>query len=189
MKKILLHQCCGPCSIVPINKMITDEKFEPVLYFFNPNIHPITEFYKRLETAITVAKKLNIKYYYDDTYDIADFITKILPNLDNRCSICYYMRLEKTCQKAKEIGIDTITTSILYSKMQKHDLVMQIGEELATKYQLNFYYEDFRLGWQEGIDKSKELELYRQNYCGCIFSEEERFKEQLKKRYNFQKQA
>ena len=187
--RILIHQCCGPCSIYPIVKILESKLFTPVLFFYNPNIHPLQEFYKRLEGSIQVAKKLDVEYYFDEEYDVKFFINKVIDNIEERCSTCYELRLEETFIKAKELNIATVTSSILYSKMQKHDMVLKIGQEMSVKYGIDFYYEDFREGWQEGIDISKDMEIYRQNYCGCIFSEEERFKNQLKKKYKFEERV
>lgn len=98
------------------------------------------------------------------------------PPLQNRCTnYCYRTRLEKTAQYAKENGYDSFSTTLLVSPYQKHDDIKRIGEELAEKYGLEFHYVDFRAGYREGQAKARELGLYMQKYCGCIFSEEERF--------------
>ena len=92
-----------------------------------------------------------------------------------RCSYCYFSRLEATAQAAKENDFDYFSSSLLYSKYQDHEMIKRIGMGLAEKYGVPFYYDDFRIGWKEGIKESKEMGLYRQQYCGCIFSEKERY--------------
>ncbi|HBE44471.1 MAG TPA: hypothetical protein DDW17_03205, partial [Deltaproteobacteria bacterium] len=94
----------------------------------------------------------------------------------DRCLFCYRMRLEKTFQKAVETHADGVTTTLLYSKYQRHDDIKDTGEELSRKYDMPFIYKEFRKGWKEGVEESKRLNMYRQQYCGCIFSEKERFK-------------
>lgn len=173
-KDILLHQCCGPCSIYPIRELISSG-FTPVLFFYNPNIHPIKEFYLRLDNGVKVAEHFGLRYYFDNEYGLKKFLSSLEGNYDDRCSTCYDMRISELCKKAVELRIKYITSSILYSKMQKHQLFVDIATKYAKEHGLEFVYEDFRRGWQNGIDESKQMELYRQNYCGCIFSEEERF--------------
>ena len=100
---------------------------------------------------------------------------------EERCPLCYRMRLEATAKKAREIGADAFSTTLLYSRYQRHETIRALGEELATQFGVPFLYEDFRVGWQEGIDASLEMGLYRQPYCGCIYSEQERYDKKFKK--------
>ena len=97
-----------------------------------------------------------------------------------RCAYCYRVRLEKTAIYAKENDFEAFSTSLLVSPYQKHDLIKQIAEEIAAKVGIPFYYEDYRNGYQEGVDVSKELEMYRQPYCGCVFSERDRYEKRPK---------
>jgi len=184
MKKILLHMCCGPCSCYPVKKL-REDGIEPVGYFFNPNIHPYREWEQRLLTAKEFAEKVNIEIYTDDEYRLREYLKKALPAeaLPNgRCTLCYSWRLEEAARFAAEHGFEAFSSTLFYSIYQQHELMHRTAEHCANKYGIKFYYEDFRPGWQEGIDISLELGLYRQPYCGCIFSEEERFTKAISNR-------
>jgi len=181
--KLLLHMCCGPCSCYPVKKL-RESGIEPTGYFFNPNIHPYKEWEQRLKTAKEFAQKVGMQILTDEEYKLRDFLTRALAaeRVENgRCRMCYTWRLEETAKYAAEQGFDAFTSTLFYSIHQQHDLMKETAEFFSNKYQVNFYYEDFRAGWQEGIDISHELELYRQPYCGCIFSEEERYSKAIRK--------
>ncbi|MDU2066340.1 MAG: epoxyqueuosine reductase QueH [Sporomusaceae bacterium] len=183
--KVLLHICCGPCSIYPIHflreldEFITDQA-DVTGYFYNPNIHPYKEFKRRLTTAREYLQKIKLNFIVDDTYDLPLFLTGALTAEPSRCHFCYEMRLRKAAQVAKEKGFDAFTTSLLVSPFQKHELIKEIGERIAEEEGLLFHYIDFRPGWDDGVAESLELELYRQPYCGCIFSEQERYQKKKK---------
>lgn len=180
--KILLHQCCGPCSIYPLRKMI-EEGHDVKGFFYNPNIHPVEEFYKRLESTAILNKSLNITTIINEEYGLTEFVRNVVYRENNRCTYCYAKRIEKTVQIAKSGKFDAFTTSLLYSKFQNHDLIKELCISFAQKYNIELYYADFREGWREGIDVSKEMGLYRQQYCGCIYSEEDRYLKQLSKQF------
>jgi predicted adenine nucleotide alpha hydrolase (AANH) superfamily ATPase len=173
---ILLHQCCAPCSAYPLERL--KQKGEKVFgYFFNPNIHPYTEFKRRLECVQTHNNRVNIPYYIDEGYGLRGFLKAVsVEQQENlRCLVCYKLRLDAAAEFAKENGFSAMTTTLLYSRRQNHEAVASIGVASAKSFGVDFYYEDFRTGWQAGIALSKELGMYRQSYCGCIFSEEERY--------------
>ena len=181
--RLLLHMCCGPCSCYPVKKL-REEGIEPIGYFFNPNIHPYKEWEMRLKAAKEFADKVQMEIHTDEEYRLRDFLKKALiaetePN--GRCTMCYTWRLEQTAKFASENGFDAFTSTLFYSIYQQHDLMRRTAEHFAEVYGVRFYYEDFRTGWQEGIDISQALELYRQPYCGCIFSEEERYSKAIRK--------
>ncbi len=178
--KILLHSCCGPCSLYPI-KVLRQADFEISCFFYNPNIHPFKEFKRRLTTFTDYVIKEDIPFISDDNYGLIDFTRKIVFNETSRCSICYTMRMSRTAQYAAQNGFDAFSTTLLYSKYQQHDKIITLCENLAAQFQIKFIYEDFRVGWQEGIDGSIEQGMYRQPYCGCIYSEQERYDKKLKK--------
>ncbi len=185
MKKVLLHICCGPCALYPV-KVMREKSIEPLGFFYNPNIHPFKEFERRVEALEMVSNKTDLSLIWDSRgYGLKEWLDALKgeSNHGARCLICYHMRLEQTARKAKKLGIKTISTTLLYSRYQLHEAIKDSGERCAKKYGLNFYYEDFRKGWMEGIEISKELEIYRQPYCGCIFSEYERY-EKVSKRLN-----
>jgi predicted adenine nucleotide alpha hydrolase (AANH) superfamily ATPase len=174
-EKILLHVCCGPCAIVPV-KML-EEQFEPVGFWFNPNIHPYKEYQKRLQTAGYVFKRLNKEIFWDLSYDIYAWfssITEEIKNKRDRCEKCYAIRIEKTAQFAKENGFKYFTTTMLVSPYQKTSSIEKIGKEMAGKYNLEFLYPDFKSHYKEEKIFIKQWQVYHQNYCGCLFSEIER---------------
>lgn len=178
--RILLHICCGPCSIWPI-EFLKERGFEITGLFYNPNIHPLEEYIKRKNALIEVATFFNIKIIFKDKdYSLNDYFRKIVFREDNRCFYCYQMRIEKTVSIAKKGNYDYFSTTLLYSKFQKHNLIKSLCEDSSVGKKVKFFYYDFREGWSDGINKSKELNIYRQQYCGCIYSEFERFKNKLK---------
>ena len=170
--KVLLHTCCGPCALYP-SEVLRDEGHEIFLYYSNPNIHPFEEWLKRLEGVKTVSNTLNLRLIVDESYPIVDFLRNVVFREDNRCIYCYTVRLEKSARLAKKSQFDAFTTTLLYSKFQKHELIKEIGISAGKKYGIDFLYRDFRKGWKKGIELSRELGLYRQDYCGCIYSEYE----------------
>lgn len=180
---LLLHMCCGPCSCYPV-KVLREQGIEPTGYFFNPNIHPYKEWDMRLKAAEEFAARSEMKIITDKHYMLRDFLRRALAaeQVENgRCRMCYTWRLEETARYAAENGFDAFTSTLFYSIYQQHELMKETAEHFARVYGVKFHYEDFRPGWQEGIDMSVEMGLYRQPYCGCIFSEEERYSRELRK--------
>lgn len=172
--KILLHICCANCALYPLQRL-HEECHEIFGFFYNPNIHPYEEYKKRLEAVKEIEKKFMIRMIYHDHYDLEDFLRSIVFRESERCNVCYYLRLEATAQIAKKGKFDAFTSTLLGSKHQNHELIKQIGLAAGKKRGVNFFYSDFREGWAEGREMSKKLGLYRQQYCGCIYSEKERF--------------
>ena len=173
--KLLMHTCCAPCSVYCIESL-RKEKIEPTLYWYNPNIHPYMEYKTRRDTLKQYSEMINVQAIFEEEYGLKEFCKNVVNDLENRCSnYCYRVRLEQTAKYAKENGFDTITTTLLVSPYQKHDVLKEQGEEIAKKYGLGFLYRDFRIGFREGQAKARELGLYMQKYCGCIFSEEDRY--------------
>lgn len=172
--KLLLHICCAPCSIYPI-KILRTEGFDLMGFFYRHNIHPYTECLKRQETLQHYAEMANFRVIYQDGYDPENFIRNVVFRESDRCAYCYYDRLRSAALIAKRGKFDYFTTTLLYSKFQKHDMIKAIGESAGKSAGVPFFYHDFRKGWKEGIEESKRLGLYRQQYCGCIYSEKERF--------------
>ncbi len=172
-KRILMHMCCGPCSIYPLSQL--KKEFRVTGFLYNPNIHPFTEYKKRLETAEEYIKNEGISVIKFDEYDLEEFLRHTASKEIDRCSYCYIERLERTAKTAKENSFDAFTTTLLVSPYQKHEGIRIIAEEIAEKFEIDFYYQDFRVGYREGVEKSRELGMYRQKYCGCIYSEKERY--------------
>jgi len=175
--RILLHVCCGPCAIYPV-KFLRQSGYEPLAYFFNPNIHPYREFSRRIETLREYSTLAGLELVIDDRYLLEDFLAAAMRET-NRCLACYRMRLEQAASYAAETGLTRFTTTLLVSPYQQHELIRKVGEEAGARYGVAFEYFDFRPGWPEGVVESRALNLYRQPYCGCIFSERDRY---LKKR-------
>ncbi|MBW2471269.1 MAG: epoxyqueuosine reductase QueH [Deltaproteobacteria bacterium] len=178
---ILLHICCGPCATYPL-EILREEGIKVHGFFYNPNIHPYLEFRKRLETVEQFAAKMDLPVDYHREYGLRDYLRQVVNHEDSRCRFCYDMRLREVVAKAKEMRADAFTTTLLYSRYQNHELIRLKAEELAEKHNIPFIYYDFRAGWQHGIDKSKEMGLYRQSYCGCIYSEQERYDKRFRKK-------
>ncbi len=179
--KLLLHTCCAPCSVYCIDKL-RKEGIEPTLFWFNPNIHPFTEYNARRDCLIEYAESINVKAIIDNNYGLDEFCKEAVKDLNARCTnYCYPVRFIKTFEYAKENGYDAVSTTLLYSIYQKHDFIKSYMEGLSKKYGIDFVYRDFRKGFWEGKKKAKELGLYMQKYCGCIFSEEERYQKQIEK--------
>jgi len=171
---ILLHICCANCAIYPLQRL--REKGDEVTgFFFNPNIHPYQEYQKRLESLKRYAERAGLRMIFRDEYLLEEFLRNVSYRPEKRCQYCYSVRLEATAQEAKKEGFDQFSTTLLQSTQQDHFLIKETGERLAEEIGIPFYYEDFRQGWRKGLEVSKAMELYRQQYCGCIYSEKERF--------------
>jgi epoxyqueuosine reductase len=171
---LLLHICCAPCSTYPLSYF--QKKDLPVFgFFFNPNIHPYQEYSRRRDSVVRYAQECNIPLRVQDEYNLVHFIRDVVYREGERCRICYFKRLEMTVKVAEKAKFGYFSSTLLYSKYQKHDLIRDIGESLGKRYGVSFLYHDFREGWKEGIRLSNEAGLYRQQYCGCIYSEQERF--------------
>lgn len=179
--KLLLHVCCAPCTTYTLTKL-REQEIDVSGYFYNPNIHPFREFKRRLDTLKEFAIQSDFELLTEDDYGLTEYLQKVVFNENQRCSICYDMRLQKTAEQAVNAGADAFTSTLLYSRYQNHEQIISIGKSMGEKYGIEFFYEDFRKGWQEGIDKAIEMDLYRQPYCGCIYSEQERYDNRLKKK-------
>ncbi len=174
VKKLLLHICCGPCAAFPI-KYLQEQNMNIMGLFYNPNIHPYQEYRQRLAGVKQLADHFEIKLIPADKYDPLLYFNTIAFREHKRCFLCYQIRLEQTAHMAKKGKFDCFSTSLLLSKRQNHALIKQIGEEVGNKYGIKFWYEDFRLGFGESQEIANKLGIYRQQYCGCLYSEYERF--------------
>jgi predicted adenine nucleotide alpha hydrolase (AANH) superfamily ATPase len=174
MKKILLHTCCGPCAVYCVNKLRA-ENFDVSAFWYNPNVHPFSEHKLRLEAMLTLSQKMAFPLIKSEGYDMIDYLRAVAGNEGDRCRYCFKMRMGKTAQTAKEKGFDAFTTTLFISPYQKHELLKEICETASKEYGVAFHYEDFRPGFREGHNLSHDMNLYHQKYCGCIYSEWERF--------------
>jgi tRNA A37 threonylcarbamoyladenosine dehydratase/predicted adenine nucleotide alpha hydrolase (AANH) superfamily ATPase len=185
--KLLLHCCCAPCSASCL-PVLRGEKIEPDLFWYNPNIHPYGEYLLRRGSLEKFADNESLKLKMVDEYGLRTFLGEVLPENGIRCGVrchkCYALRLEKAAFTAAQDGYDAFATSLLVSPYQDHDALRRIGEQAAAKYGVEFLYMDFRPSFREGQAQARAAGLYMQKYCGCIFSEEERYlqkNERLKK--------
>jgi len=179
--RIMLHVCCGPCAVYPVG-LLRDEGLSVQGYFFNPNIHPYQEFRKRLQAARQFSETIGFSLEAENEYGLQSFLRQVVFQEQTRCGLCYAMRLRAAAAKAKEQAADAFTSTLLYSRYQRHELIRKVGEKIAAEEGIPFYYRDFRIGWQQGIDGAIAMELYRQSYCGCIYSEQERYDKKLRRR-------
>jgi hypothetical protein len=150
-------------------------------FFYNPNIHPYQEYVLRRDAVVRMAELEAMPLIMHDDYDLEGFLATVAAAPEQRCTYCYASRLRATARAAAEGGFDAFTAALLYSRYQRHDEIRELGEQIGREFGVSFHYQDFRPGWQEGIRISKELGLYRQQYCGCIFSEKERYLPREKK--------
>ena len=172
--KALIHICCANCLIYPL-KTLREGGWDVMGFFYNPNIHPYQEYQRRLEAMREYEKEAAIQMIYRDEYDLEEFLRGVAFREDERCRFCYHLRLEATAQVAKRGRFPAFTSTLLHSKHQDHELIKAIGEQIGKEQGVKFLYQDFRDGWKQGIEESKALKLYRQSYCGCIYSEKERY--------------
>ncbi|WP_462325191.1 epoxyqueuosine reductase QueH [Desulfoplanes sp.] len=178
-QRVLMHICCGPCAIYPV-QLLREQGYDVVGLYYNPNIHPLQEYLRRRQGLEETANHLGLSVIYKDKdYDPSGYLRSVVFRENNRCFHCYAMRLEKTWSVAKRGGFDFFTTTLLYSKFQKHQTIADLGRDIAGRGTTAFMYQDFRQGWKEGIDISREWGIYRQQYCGCIYSEMERYQREL----------
>lgn len=171
---LLLHTCCAPCLIYPLEKL-TLEGFKVTGFFYNPNIHPLAEYTRRKEAFGVLSPGVEIIY---PEYSPVEFFQAV--NLKEaapaRCAICWRLRLAKTAQRAKAEGFEYFSTTLLVSPYQDQELLKKAGNEAAADAGVEFYYEDFRTGFRKAHTQARAKGIYCQKYCGCIYSEIERNK-------------
>ncbi len=170
---LLVHICCAPCLTYP-HEWLQERKVKFKGLFFNPNIHPFQEFRKRAETLEEYSAKLGIDIAYEKRYGLLDFLHSTVGREKERCLFCYESRLRRAASEAKAQGFSAFTSTLLVSPYQKHDLIKSTAERVAQEEGIEFFYVDWRDGYRQGVQRSLDLGLYRQRYCGCIYSEAER---------------
>lgn len=180
---ILLHTCCGPCltGSYPLLENAVGAA-NTALFWENPNIHPFIEYQQRLESFKCAADHFKLEIIYGDTsYGLERFLRAVDGDFGpGRCAICYRLRLEATAKAAAAAGISAFTTTLLISPYQNHELLIKTGQAVAAENGVNFHYTDFRPGFRGSHNAARELGLYRQKYCGCVFSEHDRYKSDKK---------
>ena len=186
---LLLHSCCAPCSSYVLEYL--SEYFSITVFYYNPNIFPEEEFIKRIQEQDMLIQKLPVKHEikliagnYDSErfYEMAKGLEQV-PEGGERCFKCYELRLRKTAELAKAGGYDYFTTTLSISPLKNAQKLNEIGERLAEEYGLQYLCSDFKKknGYKRSIELSHEYDLYRQNYCGCVFSKRESMEKQMEK--------
>lgn len=175
-KTILLHSCCGPCSSACIDRL--KEYFDITVIYYNPNIEPLDEYIHRKKEQIRLLKEWNIKFMDSDyDNDVWKEKTKYLSEElegGKRCSVCFGIRLKYTAKKALEEGFDYFGTTLTVSPHKNSQLINKIGGSIGENLGIKFLYSDFKKkeGYKKSIEFSKQYNLYRQDYCGCLYSKE-----------------
>ena len=178
MHSVLLHCCCAPCSLSCIEPLRA-EGIEPVAFWYNPNIHPWKEYEARRDCLLEYAPTIGMKILVQEEYGLRNFVCHVAENIDKRCTYCYEHRIEETARYAAEHGFTHFTSTLLASLYQDHDGIVQAAERFAKQYGVEFLYRDFRPNFREGNRTARELGFYMQKYCGCVFSEQDRYQKQI----------
>jgi len=179
---LLLHTCCSACAPGPFRELSAEGHAVTAL-FYNPNVHLLIEFRRRLKAMKVLQEHQPIPVIYVEQYGLREFLENVNWRGDERCTDCYRLRLDRTAHEARERGFEAISTTLLGSTHQDHDLIRQVGVECALREGLQFVARDWRPLAEEGHREASRLHLYRQQYCGCIFSEYDRFKDGSKHLY------
>ena len=172
--KVLLHICCAPCANRPL-ALLQDEGHEVTGFWYNPNIHPFTEYRARRNTVREYLEEIHVPLIEKNDYGLRPFVRAVAEDIPGRCVKCYEMRLYRTAQYAAENGFDSFTSSLFISPYQKHELMAEVAERASKEFGVEFLYRDFRPLFRAGQERARELGFYMQKYCGCVFSEEERY--------------
>ena len=172
--KLLMHICCAPCANMPIDALRADG-IDLTGYWYNPNIHPFTEYRARRNCLREYAQTIKLPLLERDDYGLRPFVRAVAEDIPGRCVKCYEMRLLETARQAKEGGFDSFTSSLFISPYQNHELMRDVAERAAAEYGVEFLYRDFRPYFAAGQERARELGFYMQKYCGCVFSEQERY--------------
>ena len=178
METVLMHTCCAPCSLSCIEPL-RSEGIEPVAFWYNPNIHPWKEYEARRDCLLGYAPSIGMAVRVREESGLRPFVEAVAGDLDHRCGYCYTHRLEATARYAAEHGFSAFTPTLLASVYQRHDDIAEAAERLGREYGVSFLYRDFRPNFRAGNQKARELGFSMQKYCGCVFSEAERYAKQI----------
>jgi len=171
---LLLHTCCAPCANAPIEALRKDG-IDVVAYWNNPNIHPFTEYRYRRNALRDYCQSIDLKLIEEVGYALRPFIREVSNDISNRCEKCYAMRLNGVAKYAAENGFDGFTSSLFISPHQNQELMRAVASRASREFGVAFYDQDFRPLFKQGQERARELGCYIQKYCGCIFSEEDRY--------------
>ena len=172
--KTLLHIFCAPCANQPI-EVLRGDGLEVSGFWYNPNIHPFTEYRARRNCLREYAGQIELPLIEKNDYALRPFVRAVAEDIENRCVKCYEMRLFEAARQAKEGGFDSFTSSLFISPYQNHELLLEYCRRASEIYSIEFLERDFRPCFREGQTIAREKELYMQKYCGCVFSEQERY--------------
>ena len=172
--KTLLHVCCAPCANQCV-EALREEEIAVTAFWYNPNIHPFTEYRSRRNCLRQYAESMDLPLVEKNDYALRPFVREVAEDIAHRCVKCYEMRLFETARQAKELGFDSFTSSLFISPYQNHELMKEVAQRAAETYGVEFLYRDFREVFKAGQAFAREHEFYMQKYCGCVFSEEERY--------------
>jgi len=170
VKKVLIHVCCAHCTAYTVDYW-RQQGYKVSALWHNPNIHPYTEHQHRLEAMKSLAQEMNLPLTVTEGYDMIEYFRRVAGHESQRCQYCFRLRLSKTAETARQTGFSAFTTTLLISPHQKHDLLREIGDELAKEKNIEFLYAGLRKRYSDSRHLTKPLNLYRQQYCGCIYSE------------------
>lgn len=191
MNNLLLHVCCAPCAIYPVKYLskLAKKKYQVTVLFYNPNIQPLSEYQQRYQSFRDFIARYEIPAlespgYYDQVREYFSITKKKVLDTQRRCVNCYALRLEKTAYLAADKKFDAFSSTMLISPHQDIVQIRQLGEKFARDYGINFFtgpsskgkYKGFRSGFKKGRQEAKDLDLHCQDYCGCVYSNIERFK-------------
>jgi predicted adenine nucleotide alpha hydrolase (AANH) superfamily ATPase len=172
---LLLHCCCAHCAAYTVDYW-RRQGYSVRGYWYNPNIHPYMEHQARLEAMKSLAEQLDLPLVIADGYDIYEYFRRVAGDEAGRCCQCFRLRLSTTAVTTRETGLNAFSTSLLISPHQQHELLCQVGRELAGETGIEFVYADLRKRYSESRRITKGRQLYSQQHCGCLYSQGERLK-------------
>ncbi|MBI2860302.1 MAG: epoxyqueuosine reductase QueH [Chloroflexi bacterium] len=171
---ILVHCCCAHCAAYTLDYW-RQQGHEVSGFWYNPNIHPFMEHQRRLEGMKALVEGMGLPFIVEEGYDMVEYFRRVVGNEAGRCRHCFDLRLSRTAGAARERGFDAFTTTLLISPQQKHDLIREAGERQAAEQGVAFLYADLRKRYSDSRRLTKPMDIHRQQYCGCVYSEYERY--------------
>ncbi|MFC2069513.1 epoxyqueuosine reductase QueH, partial [Chloroflexota bacterium] len=174
LKSVLVHVCCAHCAAYTITYW-WQQGYEVSTLWYNPNIHPYLEHQQRLEAMQSIAQIIQSPLLITEKYDIANYFRQVTGHDTHRCQYCFRIRLLKTAETAQELSFNAFTTTLLISPQQKHELLLETGKQLSKDKGIEFLYVDLRTHYSDSCHITKPFNLYRQQYCGCVYSKRERY--------------
>ncbi|MBI2831337.1 MAG: epoxyqueuosine reductase QueH [Chloroflexi bacterium] len=172
--KLLLHTCCAHCAAYTVGYW-RKQGYQVAALWYNPNIHPFMEHQQRLEAMKSLAQKIDLPMEIAEGYDVIAYFRQVAGHEADRCRYCFQLRLSRTAETARQKGFEAFTTTLLISPHQKHELIVQTGNQVAKETSVEFLYADLRKRYSDSRHITKSMDIYRQQYCGCLYSEWERY--------------